>query len=276
MTKEKISKEQQITLNESLANNEITIGSWITLGHPAIAEIMVKSGFDWLTVDMEHSAITLTQAQELIRVIELCGCIPLVRVGHNDPNLIKRVMDAGAHGIIVPNVNTTEEAKRAVNAVKYPPIGTRGVGLARAQGYGFDFEKYKEWVSTESVIIVQIEHIKAIDNLKDILTTPGVNGFIVGPYDLSASVNAPGQFENPEVLDALEKIIKVSKELEVPAGFHVIPPEPEAILEKIKDGYTFLAFSLDTILLGEICRRGLSSIRKELSNGKVFAKEGRI
>lgn len=266
--KEKISKEEQSSLPKSLANNEITIGSWITLDHPAIAEIMAKSGFDWLTVDMEHSAITLAQAQELIRVIELCDCIPLVRVGHNDPNLIKRVMDAGAHGVIVPNVNSAEEARRAVNAVKYPPIGTRGVGLARAQGYGFDFEKYKEWVSTESVIIVQIEHIKAVENLKDILTTPGVNGFIVGPYDLSASVMVPGQFDNPEVLDALKKIIKISKELDVPAGFHVIPPEPEAIFEKIKEGYTFLAFSLDTLFLGEICRKGLTSIRSELSNIK--------
>src|SRR3972149_4262048 len=113
------------SLKNKLKNRKISLGSWITIGHPAIAEIMAKSGFDWLTVDMEHSAITLHQAQQLIQIIELCGVTPLVRVGENNPNLIKRVMDAGSHGVIVPMVNTKEDAKRAVDAVKYPPMGKR-------------------------------------------------------------------------------------------------------------------------------------------------------
>ena len=127
------------SLKERLRKKEVTVGSWITLGHPSVAEIMAHSGFDWLTVDMEHSAITLHQAQQLIQVIELSGVVPLVRVGENDPNLIKRVMDAGAHGVIVPMVNSKEEAEKAVRSVKYPPKGSRGVGLARAQKYGADF-----------------------------------------------------------------------------------------------------------------------------------------
>src|SRR3990172_4566597 len=107
-----------VNLKEKLKQNKLTIGSWITIGNSSIAEIMAKSGFDWLTVDMEHSAITLHQAQQLIQVIELCGVLPLVRVDENNPTLIKRVMDAGAHGVIVPMVNTKEEANNAVNAVK--------------------------------------------------------------------------------------------------------------------------------------------------------------
>ena len=130
------------SLKERLRKKEVTIGSWITLGHPSVAEIMAKAGFDWLTVDMEHSAITLHQAQQLIQVIELSGVVPLVRVGENDPNLIKRVMDAGAHGVIVPMVNSKEDAEKAVRSVKYPPRGFRGVGLARAQKYGADFEGF--------------------------------------------------------------------------------------------------------------------------------------
>jgi 2-keto-3-deoxy-L-rhamnonate aldolase RhmA len=136
----------QFSLKEKLKTQTLTIGSWITLSHPAIAEIMAKAGFDWLTVDMEHSAITLHQAQQLVQVIELSGCTPLIRVGENNPNLIKRAMDTGAHGVIVPSVDCREDALKAVRAVKYPPLGTRGVGLARAQGYGMEFEKYKEWV----------------------------------------------------------------------------------------------------------------------------------
>ena len=127
--------------------DRVTIGSWISLGHPAIAEIFAKAGFDWLTIDLEHGVITISEAEQLIRVIELCGVVPFVRLSSNNPTQIKRVMDAGAHGVIVPMVTTAEEAQRAVSAVKYPPLGLRGVGLARAQGYGSRFRSYAEWLT---------------------------------------------------------------------------------------------------------------------------------
>jgi len=243
------------SLKSKLLNKELTIGSWITLGHPAIAEIMAKAGFDWLTVDMEHSAITLHQAHHLIQVIELAGCAPLVRVGVNDANLIKRVMDAGAHGVIVPMVNTREEAERAVSAVKYPPFGNRGVGLARAQGYGASFETYKEWVEKESVVIVQVEHIDAVNNLEDILSVNGVDAFIIGPYDLSGSLGVPGDFEHPDVVKALKRVQQVAGGMDAVSGFHVIPPELKALDDKIEEGYRFVAFSLDTLFLGQGCRQ---------------------
>src|SRR5579885_2235656 len=129
------------SLKQRLRSGDTTVGSWITLAHPAIAEIMAKAGFDWLVVDLEHSVITIREAEELIRVIELCGSVPLVRVSANEPVQIKRVMDAGAHGVVVPMVNSREDAARAVASVKYPPRGARGAGLARAQGYGTSFEE---------------------------------------------------------------------------------------------------------------------------------------
>ena len=169
------------SLKERLNNKELCFGSWITLAHPAIAEIMAKAGFDWLTVDLEHSVITIREAEELIRVIDLCGVVPLVRLSANDPVQIKRVMDAGAHGVIVPMVNSAEEARKAVESVRYPTNGKRGVGLARAQGYGNSFEQYKEWLNKNSIVIVQVEHIKAVENLEAIMSVEGVDGFIVGP-----------------------------------------------------------------------------------------------
>ena len=254
----------RISLKNKLKTQTVTIGSWITLGHPAIAEIMAKSGFDWLTVDMEHSAITLHQAQQLVQVIELAGCVPLVRVGENNPNLIKRAMDTGAHGVIVPSVNSKEDAVRAVHAVKYPPLGTRGVGLARAQGYGMEFEKYKEWLNKESVVVVQIESIQAVKNLRDILRVKGVDAFIVGPYDLSGSMGRPGDFNHPDMTAALKRIMKASERLQIPAGFHVIPPDVDALLAKIKEGYKFLAFSLDTLFLGQSCKKAVESVKRRL------------
>lgn len=249
------------TLKNKLRNKELTFGSWITLGHPAIGEIMVNAGFDWLTIDMEHSAITLHQAQQLIQVIDLAGGTPLVRVGSNDPNLIKRVMDAGAHGVIVPMVNSKEEAEAAVAAVRYPPYGLRGVGLARAQGYGTSFEQYKNWVQNESVIIVQIEHIDAVNNLKSILSVEGVDGFIIGPYDLSGSLGVPGNFEDPRMVNALRKVEEVAKTFDGVAGFHSVSTDEKLVKQKINEGYNFIAYSLDTLFLSNRCQDGLKFIR---------------
>ena len=143
----------------------LSIGSWIQIGHPAIAEIMASAGFDWLVVDLEHSAITLREAEDLIRVIDLKGVVPLVRLSSNNPEQIKRIMDAGSHGVIVPMVNTPEEAEMAVASVKYPPVGRRSFGLARAQGYGARFEDYLAWQRDHSLVIVQISQYSALIQL---------------------------------------------------------------------------------------------------------------
>ncbi|NQU59145.1 MAG: 2,4-dihydroxyhept-2-ene-1,7-dioic acid aldolase, partial [Rhodospirillales bacterium] len=181
-----------MSLKQKLTNNETTIGSWITLGHSAVAELMAKTGgFDWLVIDMEHSVIELSQAQEMMQAIDLAGVPPLVRLTSNDENLIKRVMDAGAHGVVVPLVNSKEDAERAVASVYYPPRGTRGTGLARAQGYGATFPEYKAWLKENGVVVVMIEHIDAVNAIDEILAVPGVDGFIIGPYDLSASLGVP-------------------------------------------------------------------------------------
>jgi 2-dehydro-3-deoxyglucarate aldolase len=253
---------ETISLKSKLRNSELTIGSWVTLGHTSIAEIMAKAGFDWLTVDMEHSAITLHQAHQLIQVIEFGGCVPLVRVGVNDANLIKRVMDCGAHGVIVPMINTREDAEHAVGAVKYPPHGFRGMGLARAQSYGINFEGYRKWNETQSVVVVQIEHIRAVENLEAILSVEGVDAFIIGPYDISASLGVPGQFDHPDMTSALTRVLDTARRLKAVAGYHVVPPDTGQALGKIRQGYRFLAYSTDFLFLGDSCRTGLNTIRE--------------
>jgi len=251
-------------LKEKCKNCELTIGSWISLGHPGIAEIMAQAGFEWLTVDLEHSSITISQAEELIRVIDLSGCIPLARVGENDALIIKRVMDAGAHGVIVPMVNSREDAVKAVESVHYPPKGKRGVGLARAQKYGQGFEEYKKWLAKESIIVVQIEHIDAINNLEEILSVQGVDASIVGPFDLSASMGFPGEFDRTEVKEAIKRYHDVCKASKKPAGMHVIQPEAALIKEKISEGFSFLAFSVDELYLGNKMREQLQQINESV------------
>ncbi len=251
-----------VSIKKKLQEGELTVGTWQTIGNSTVTEILCQSGFEWITVDMEHSPITLSEAQEIIRTIDLYGAVPAVRVGENDPTIIKRVMDAGAKIIIVPMVNTPEDAYKAVSAVKYPPEGTRGVGLARAQEYGFGFEKYKKWNHEESVVVVQIEHIDAIHNLEAILSVPGVDASFIGPYDLSGSLGYPGDFERPEFIEALKKYERISNDLKKPMGFHVVQPDMEKVKEYIGKGYLFMAIGLDTLFLGTKCREVIGDISK--------------
>ncbi len=238
------------------------IGSWITLNHPSIAEIMAEAGFDWLCVDMEHSVTDYSEAQQLILTIQSKGLKAFVRVGENNTRIIKRILDAGADGIIVPSVNSALEAQKAVEAVKYPPFGKRGVGLARAQTYGFGFEDYRDNKSKEIKLIVQIEHINAINELDEIISTEGVDGTFIGPFDLSGSMGKPGQWDEPDVKDALMIYEETVKKYDKFVGFHVIQPEFELVNDKIDKGYNFIAFSLDVLFLGTLVRNQMKFLKK--------------
>jgi len=249
-------------LKTKLQNNQLTLGSWITLGNTSIAEIMAKANFDWLVVDLEHSVINIDIAGELIKTIDLCGVTPLVRLTSNDVNQIKRVMDAGSHGIVVPMVNTPEEAEQAVAATRYAPAGSRGVGLARAQGYGVSFQDYLKWQTDGPVVIVQIEHKDAIENLENILKVPGVDGFIIGPYDLSCSMGIPGEFEHPDFITAVNEIRNTGKKLGCPSGIHIVEPDTQRLEQSVSEGYKFIAYSVDIRMLDVSARQGVTKIKE--------------
>jgi len=250
------------TLKMKLQNNEVTIGSWITIGNPCIPDILATAGFEWLVIDIEHTMIDFSMVQILISTIQSHNIAALVRVSKNEEVVIKRVLDAGADGIIVPMVCTEEDAFNAVNFSKYPPIGKRGVGLSRAQNYGIGFDEYKKWVNNDLVIIAQIEHIDGIRNLDKIIKVKGIDGTFIGPYDLSGSLGIPGKFEDPMVLDALNKYIKICNNENFPIGFHVISSDHKKLQEKINEGYKFIAFSTDYFFMGDKARIEFSNIQK--------------
>lgn len=241
-----------------------TLGSWITLNHPSIAEIMADAGFDWLCIDMEHSVTDYFEAQQLIMAIQSKGLKAFVRVGENNSRIIKRILDAGADGIIVPSVSSGEEAVKAVQSVKYPPFGKRGVGLSRAQSYGFGFESYKDEKAKEIKLIVQIEHIDAVRNLESIIEVDGVDGTFIGPYDLSGSMGKPGRYDDDDVKEALQRYETVAKRYNKLIGFHVIQPSFDLVVEKMNKGYDFIAFSLDILFLGTIAREQMSQLKAKI------------
>jgi 2-dehydro-3-deoxyglucarate aldolase len=253
-----------VLLKEKLKSRETTIGSWVTLGHSAIAEIMARAGFDWLVIDMEHSVIELSETQEMIQAMDGAGIPSIVRLTCNDANLIKRVMDAGAHGIMVPNINSAADARRAVAATYYPPKGKRGVGLARAQGYGASFESYCQWLDENALVIVMIEHIDGVKAADEILAVSGVDGYMIGPYDLSASLGIPGQINDPQVIDAIATIRKAGDKAGKSGGVHVVEPDLTAIEKCIDEGFKFIGYAMDVRILDAVSREHLRKIKELL------------
>lgn len=251
-------------LKDKLSKKSLTIGSWVTIPSTEVVEILSTAGFEWLVIDREHTSISLSEAKVLIQTIQANGMEALVRVSSNDETEVKKVLDIGANGIIVPMIKSKEEIEKAISYTQYPPSGVRGVGLNRVHKYGTAFKEYKESSQSEIVVIAQIEHIKAVNNLEEILSCPGLDGTIVGPYDLSASMGYPGDYNRDDVLEALQKVESTTKASNKSLGFHVIESDHSFTLQKINKGYTFLAFSIDFFFLGDLARNQM-----EILKGKI-------
>jgi len=254
---------KETSLKQKLKKQELTIGSWLSFGFTPTCEIMTRVGFDWLVIDMEHTAIDFSDCLELIQIIENSGTVPLVRVGKNDQLHIKRAMDAGAHGVIVPMINTVDDAQKAIDALYYPPKGKRGVGLGRAQNYGMGFEQYKKWADEESILIVQIEHRDAVNNLESILSLEGIDGFIIGPYDLSGSLGVPGNLHHSSVVEALKEVQRIMNKHIKAGGYHIVHSNHQELLDKIEQGYSFIAYGDDMVFFAEKINEEAKFIQKQ-------------
>ena len=252
------------SIRELILDSRSTVGSWLQLSDPAMAEMMVQAGFDWLCIDMEHTTTSIENMGRLVRVIDMGGIPPFVRLSSHEPTLIKRSLDSGVRGIIAPMVNTAAEAKRIVDAAYYPPRGQRGVGLSRAQGYGLDFEQYRTGAAEDIVIFAQIEHIDAVGNLEAILAVDGIDGFFVGPYDLSGSVGHPGDFEHPMVKSALEEVARHIEPDGPVAGLHVVDPDVAQLRAALDRGYRFVALASEMLILSH----RLGALRDELPGAR--------
>lgn len=230
--------------------SNLSIGTWLSLPNESIAEIFAKAGYEWIVIDLEHSSININQAEQLIRVIDLAGSKPFVRLSSHDASQIKRVLDAGAKGILAPMIETLNQIQKVISACYYPSSGSRGMGLARAQGYGESSAK-KDYISNkvnEIEIYAQIESIKGLKNCKEIFSE-NIKGYFIGPYDLSASLNNPGAFDTDEFHDAETAILSAAKEENIKCGYHLVEPEKDQIRALQEKGYDMIAFSVDIRML---------------------------
>lgn len=243
--------EKILAIRNSLGGNQISVGSWMQIPHPSVAEIMGQAGYDWVAVDMEHGAISVHQLPDLFRALELGGTLPLVRLAHGHPKDCKCALDSGAGGVIVPMVETAEQLIAVRDACRWPPAGTRGVGFSRANLFGKNFETYRQ-EAQQPLLVAMIEHVRAVDNLEEILAVDGLDAVLIGPYDLSASMGLTGQFDDSEFRAVIENVRILTEKHAIPAGIHVVVPSREQLQQRIDEGYTFLAYSIDAVMLNSI------------------------
>ncbi|MDD2708013.1 MAG: aldolase/citrate lyase family protein [Verrucomicrobiae bacterium] len=236
-------------LRVNLLDRRLTIGGWIQIGHPACAEVLAGAGFDWLCVDLEHGAIDLETTANIFRAIDAFDCVPVARLPANDPVWIHRVLDAGARGLIIPMVNSAEEAEAAVKQAKYPPRGVRGYGYSRANRHGMAFKESIGEANDEIAMIMQIEHHRAIDALDDILSVDGVDGLFIGPLDLSGSMGITGQLDHPRMQEAMCAFRDACQRHGKAAGFHVVRPTQPAIATALGQKYSLVALGLDNVFM---------------------------
>ncbi len=234
------------------------LGTLLSLPSPEIAEVALLAGFDWLFLDMEHGLLDPAAVQGMIQAA--AGRIPcIVRVPTHQAIAIGKALDTGADGLIFPHVNSASEARECVRAAQYPPEGSRSVGIARAQAYGARLAEAVAGENKRLALIAQIEHIRAVRNIEEILETAGLDAVFIGPYDLSASLGLPGRVQDPPVAEAIEIVRTAARKFGIPAGFFAAGPEAaRAALDK---GYDFICVATETLLLADAARRILEALR---------------
>jgi 2-dehydro-3-deoxyglucarate aldolase len=235
-------------LRAKLRGTGVSVGSWMQIPHPSVAEIMGGAGYEWVALDLEHGAIAVHQLPDLCRALELGGTLPLARLAQGSTKDCKQALDAGAGGVIVPMVESAEQLAAVRAACCWPPAGRRGVGFSRANLFGKHFETYREEAQAP-LLIAMIENVRAVAQLESILAVPGLDAVLIGPYDLAASLGILGQFTEPRFTDAIERIRSLAAAHSVACGMHVVAPDPAALQRHVELGYRFLAYSIDAVFL---------------------------
>jgi 2-dehydro-3-deoxyglucarate aldolase len=238
-------------IRSRLKQGGVSIGSWIQIPHPSIAEILGQAGYDWVAVDMEHGSIAVNQLPDLFRALELGNTLPLARIAHAHSKDCKQALDAGAGGIIVPMIESAEQLLHVRNACCWPPAGNRGVAYSRANLFGRNFESYYKEAQAP-LLIAMIEHYQAVNKLEEIFSVEGLDAILIGPYDLSASMGITEQFKNPEFCSVMKIINDKAKEYGIPSGIHVVAPSEFELKMRINDGYSFIAYSIDAVMFNSV------------------------
>ena len=228
-----------------LRSKEILMGTLVSLPSPEVCELLASVGYDWLFIDAEHGAFNPQQAQTMLQAAAPTPC--LIRIPTGETIWIKKALDIGAAGVIVPQVHNAVQAKKIISDCKYSPDGNRGVGIGRAHKYGIDFERYLKNANEETAVILQAESSEAVNNIAEIVKLEGVDAILIGPYDLSASLGKPGEIDHPIVQSAIKEIIEACQNAKISMGIFGVSAE---VVSPYKEkGFSLLTVGTDTAFL---------------------------
>ena len=247
------------TIKQLWAQDKPAIGAWLGSASPIVAEQMAHAGYDWLCVDGEHSPVDILTMVHMMQAISTTDTIPIARVQWNDPVQVKRVLDGGAYGVVIPWVNSKAEAEQAVAACRYPPQGIRGMGPYRGGMYGGP--DYAAHANDEIVCIIQIETIGAVENIDEILSVPGVDSTLIGPADLAMSMGIPVLPDNPhpDHVAACAEVLAGAKRNGVTPGIYCAHAEEAA--RRVTEGWKFLNIGTDGQYIAQGARQGVKTVR---------------
>lgn len=237
------------SVRQALRTRRRAFAGWVSLSHPSITEMFARTEVDFIGIDLEHSTISLEQSQRIIAAAHAGGVACLPRLASHNGEQIKRLVDSGADGIIVPMVSTRAQVDQLVAWTKYTPIGTRSYGIGRAQGYGFDFTRYAAEWNDRSSIVIQIESIDAVERVDEFLAVDAIDGAMIGPYDLSGSLGVPGQLFHPKVSDACRHVVDACRRHGKGCGTQLVAPDRAGLADTFGAGYTFVVLASDIFVL---------------------------
>ncbi|MDK2897723.1 MAG: 2-dehydro-3-deoxyglucarate aldolase [Candidatus Atribacteria bacterium] len=251
-------------LREKLAAKTPCVGSWVSFTDPTITEILGEAGYDFLVIDGEHASLGIEAIQLHLIAASAQNVVPIVRVLGNEPTYIKQVLDVGAPAVMIPWVRTVDDARQAISFCFYPPEGMRGFGPRRAARYGRRGKDYIERANQELMVIIQIEHYQAVENLDQIIKIPGIGALFIGPWDLSGSLGLLGEVNHPRVKEAIDVVISQAHSAEVPVGI-AASPLPEEAAKWFSQGVQFVTMGNDYEILAQSCDKSVAKFRNLLT-----------
>ncbi len=246
------------TLKHRLQAEHTVIGTLVTMASSNVADLLSRVGFDFLWIDAEHGPAGFVEMQSMLQAAG-DRCPALIRVPSSDDVWIKKALDTGCDGVVVPQVNSAEQARQVVASCSYPPKGTRSVGITRAHGYGLSFSESLRSANDSVAIICQIEHIDAVERIDQIAAVDGVDALFVGPFDLSGSLGVPAQLGHPDVRDAIARVVEAGRRHGIALGFFAV--DPHAAIEAIAQGFTMIGLGMDASYLGTAAANALAEVR---------------
>jgi 2-keto-3-deoxy-L-rhamnonate aldolase RhmA len=241
--------ERRKALRAKLRARERVFGGWVSYREPGITETFAKAGFDFIAIDMEHTTISLDEANRIITSCHAEGTACLPRPVSHSNDIIKPLLEAGADGMIIQMVETKDDVRRLIDLNKFPPSGRRSYGVNRAHGYGFDFDRYiRDW-NDSSTLILQVESITGVDNIDELLQFDEVDGVMIGPYDISGSLGVPGETNHPKVREAAKRVVEACAKYGKACCTQISAVTPAAVEDVFDQGYSFVILGSDLFVI---------------------------